>query len=45
MSRNYFDARIAKGYESKWPEIHDPSAIEPPFTGESRAHVSVWEKA
>jgi SAM-dependent methyltransferase len=29
MTGNYFDARIAKGYESKWPEIHDPSAVEP----------------
>jgi len=29
VPRNYFDARIARTYEAKWPEIHDPSAIEP----------------
>ena len=29
MPKNYFDARIAKSYDSKWPELHEPSAINP----------------
>ena len=29
MRNNFFDARIAKSYEARWPEIHQPSAIEP----------------
>jgi SAM-dependent methyltransferase len=26
---NYFDERIAKGYEALWPELFDPAVIEP----------------
>jgi len=26
---NYFDERIARSYEAKWPELFDPAAIEP----------------
>jgi SAM-dependent methyltransferase len=29
MPKNFFDARIATSYEARWPEIHQPSAIEP----------------
>jgi SAM-dependent methyltransferase len=29
VPRNYFDGRIAKSYEAKWPELFDPGAIEP----------------
>jgi SAM-dependent methyltransferase len=29
MPKNYFDADVARSYEEKWPEIHEPSAIEP----------------
>lgn len=29
MRNDFFDARIAKSYEARWPEIHQPSAIEP----------------
>ena len=29
MPENYFDARIARTYEAKWPELFDPAAIEP----------------
>ena len=29
MPKNYFDSRIAQGYDAKWPEIHDPAAIDP----------------
>jgi len=88
VPQNYFDARLARTYEAKWPELFDPAAIDPavgflaslagsvpfryvwpseldlmarlagmtlrerwgdwqraPFTGESRSHVSVWQKA
>jgi len=105
VPENYFDARIARTYEAKWPELFDPAAIGPvvgfladlagsgaahhywmadgqvetfsvpfryvwpseldlmarlagmtlrerwsdwrraPFTGESRSHISVWQKA
>ena len=29
MVRNYFDERIAKSYESRWPEVVDPAVVEP----------------
>ena len=29
VPENYFDARIARTYEAKWPELFDPAAIEP----------------
>ena len=29
MPKNYFDERIAKGYETKWPEIFDPEVVDP----------------
>lgn len=29
MPTNYFDARIAQSYDSRWPEINQPSAIDP----------------
>ena len=29
MPKNYFDERIAKSYEEKWPEIFDPAVVEP----------------
>ncbi len=29
MPANYFDERIARSYEAKWPELFDPAAIEP----------------
>jgi hypothetical protein len=28
VPQNYFDARIARTYEAKWPELFDPAAIE-----------------
>jgi len=34
VPENYFDARIARTYEAKWPEVFDPAVIEP-----------VWQKA
>jgi hypothetical protein len=27
--KNYFDERIAKSYEKRWPEVIDPAVIEP----------------
>lgn len=30
MPTNYFDERIAKSYEDKWPELFTPAMIEPP---------------
>ena len=29
MPKNYFDERIAKSYEAKWPNLHQPAMIEP----------------
>ena len=29
MVRNYFDERIAKTYEARWPEVADPAVVEP----------------
>jgi SAM-dependent methyltransferase len=29
MPENYFDERIAKSCEAKWPEIFDPTVVEP----------------
>jgi SAM-dependent methyltransferase len=29
VPKNYFDERIAKSYEEKWPELFEPSFIEP----------------
>jgi SAM-dependent methyltransferase len=29
MPENYFDERIAKGYEAKWPELFAPDVIDP----------------
>jgi len=29
VPKNYFDERIAKSYEAKWPELHEPASIEP----------------
>ena len=29
MLPNYFDERIAQSYESRWPELFEPAAIEP----------------
>lgn len=29
MPRNYFDERIAKSYEAKWPELFEPGAVAP----------------
>jgi SAM-dependent methyltransferase len=29
VPENHFDERIAKTYEAKWPELFEPSAIEP----------------
>ena len=29
VPENYFDARIARTYEVKWPELFDPAEIEP----------------
>jgi len=26
---DYFDERIAQGYEARWPEVHSPAVIEP----------------
>lgn len=28
MPKNYFDERIAKGYEAKWPEIFEPAVVD-----------------
>ena len=32
MPKNYFDERIAKSYEAKWPETFDPEVVEPAVT-------------
>jgi hypothetical protein len=29
VPENYFDARIARTYEARWPELFDPAAIDP----------------
>jgi SAM-dependent methyltransferase len=29
VPENYFDERIARTYEAKWPELFDPAAIDP----------------
>ena len=29
MPKNYFDERIAKSYEARWPETFDPQVVEP----------------
>jgi hypothetical protein len=29
VPQNYFDARIARTYEAKWPELFDQAAIDP----------------
>jgi SAM-dependent methyltransferase len=29
MVRNYFDERIAKTYEARWPEVVDPAVVQP----------------
>ena len=29
MTRNYFDRRIARTYEARWPELFEPAAIDP----------------
>jgi len=29
VPENYFDERIAKSYEAKWPELFEPAAIDP----------------
>jgi len=32
VPKNYFDERIAKSYEAKWPETFDPEVVEPAVT-------------
>ena len=29
VPRNYFDERIAKSYEAKWPELFEPAVVDP----------------
>jgi SAM-dependent methyltransferase len=29
VADNYFDERVAKTYEAKWPELFDPAVVEP----------------
>jgi SAM-dependent methyltransferase len=29
VPKNYFDERIAKRYEAKWPELFEPAVVEP----------------
>ena len=29
MGRNYFDEQVARSYETRWPELFEPAAIEP----------------
>jgi SAM-dependent methyltransferase len=29
VPRNYFDERVAKSYEARWPELYEPAAIDP----------------
>ena len=29
MPKNYFDKRVAKDYEARWPHLFEPSMIEP----------------
>jgi SAM-dependent methyltransferase len=29
VPRNYFDERIAKSYQAKWPELFDPAVVDP----------------
>ncbi len=29
MSKNYFDERIAKSYEAKWPALFEPAMVDP----------------
>jgi hypothetical protein len=28
VPKNYFDERIAKSYEEKWPEIFEPAVVD-----------------
>lgn len=32
MPENYFDERVAKAYEARWPELFDPAVVEPAVT-------------
>src|SRR5215471_18120487 len=29
MRKNYFDERIAESYEAKWPDLFEPTAVDP----------------
>jgi hypothetical protein len=29
VPRNYFDERIAKSYQAKWPELFEPGVVDP----------------
>ena len=29
MPKNYFDERIARSYDAKWPELFDPAVVDP----------------
>jgi SAM-dependent methyltransferase len=29
VPKNYFDERIAKGYDAKWPELFEPAVVDP----------------
>jgi predicted TPR repeat methyltransferase len=29
VPRNYFDERIAKSYQAKWPELFEPGMVDP----------------
>jgi hypothetical protein len=29
VPKNYFDERIAKSYEAKWPELFEPAVVDP----------------
>jgi hypothetical protein len=42
MPRNYFDERIAKSYQAKWPELFDPAVVDPAVS--FLADLAVWGK-
>jgi hypothetical protein len=40
VPENYFDERIAKSYDAKWPELFEPVVVDPA----ANFLISVWEK-
>ena len=42
MRENYFDERIAKSYEAKWPNLFEPAVIDPVVSFVSAPFRYVW---